>query len=64
MQDLMVLCLTQRIFGPVVTIFLSLSLFLACLISAQRNRLIVISTCEPFIPFKNIIGIYSIKTLF
>ena len=52
MQDFMVLCLTQRIFGPVVTIFLSLDVFLACLMCAQRNCLIVISTCESFAPSK------------
>ena len=34
MQDLMVLCLTRRILGTVVTIFLSLGLFLACLMCA------------------------------
>ena len=52
MQDLMVLCLTQSILGSVVTIFLSLSLFLACLMCAQRNSLIVVSTCETFTPSK------------
>ena len=52
MQDLMVLCLTQRILGSVVTIFLYLDVLLACLMCAQRNRLIVISTCESFAPSK------------